>query len=107
MKKFMVSLLVVPFLLLGTAAAQNAGSEKAATKTVSLSGKVSEDGKSVIARGKQWLLKNPEMLAGQAGREIKVKCQIFLASHEIQVLAVSLVPTQVHFANPGDAAFRR
>ena len=109
MKKFVASLLVAPFLLLGTSAAQTSGPAKsAAPKTVSVTAKVSDDGKSVVTKkGQQWSIKNPEMLAGQAGREIKVKCQLFLASQEMQVLSVLLVPTEVHYSNPGDAAFRR
>jgi len=108
MKKLVASLLVAPFLLLGTSAAQSNSAKSAAPKTVSLTAKVSDDGKSVVTKkGKQWSIKNPEMLAGQAGREIKVKCQLFLASHEMQVLSVILVPTEVHYANPGDSAFRR
>ena len=109
MKKFVASLLVAPFLLLGTSAAQSRGlSKSAASKTVSLTGKVSNDGKSVVTKkGQLWSIKNPEMLTGQAGHEIKVKCQLFLESHEMQVLSVFLVPTQVHYSNPGDSAFRR
>lgn len=109
MKKLVAFLLVAPFLLLGTAAAQSSGSGKSvAPKTVSVTAKVSDDGKTVVTKkGQQWFIKNPEMLAGQAGREIKLKCQLFLASHEMQVLSVLLMPTQVHYANPGDSAFRR
>jgi len=109
MKKFVASLLVTPFLLLGTSAAQSSSSSKsAAPKTVSVTAKVSDDGKTVAKKnGQHWSIKNPEMLAGQAGHEIKVKCQLFLASHEMQVLTVLLVPTQARYSNPGDSAFRR
>jgi len=109
MKKLVATLLVAPFLMLGTSAAQTSSSSKsAAPKTVSVIAKVSDDGKTLVTKkGERWSIKNPEMLAGQAGREIKLKCQLFLASHEMQVLSVLLVPTQVHYANPGDSAFRR
>jgi len=109
MKKLVASLLVAPFLLLGTSAAQTSSAAKStAPKTVSITAKVSDDGKSVVTKkGQKWSIKNPEMLAGQAGREVKVKCQLFLTSHEMQVLAVLLVPTPIHYANPGDSAFRR
>ena len=70
MKKLLATLLVAPFLMLGTSAAQTSSSSKsAAPKTVSVTAKVSDDGKTLITKkGERWSIKNPEMLAGQAGR---------------------------------------
>ena len=114
MKKILAAFLVLPFLLAGVAAAQTQNSNNrtpapTSAKVVSISGKLGEDGKTFVAKhGKLWTVNNPDVLSGQAGHELKLKCRILSATHEIQVLAVKVLATQVHLtANPGDAAFRR
>ncbi|HYL83095.1 MAG TPA: hypothetical protein VE263_02580 [Candidatus Angelobacter sp.] len=107
MKRFVLFLLVVPFLLAGTAAAQDLGVNK--SKPVTLSGKVSEDGKNVIAKnGQTWLVTNPATLSGHEGQQVKVKCRISSDSHNLLVLSLKAVAVQTRYAvNPGDSAFRR
>jgi hypothetical protein len=114
MKKFLAAFLVLPFLLAGVANAQpqsSGGPTPAFTpaKVVSISGKLSDDGKTFVAKhGKVWTVTNPDVLSGHAGHELKLKCQVLAATHEIQVLAVKVLATQVHLtANPSDSAFRR
>ncbi|HWZ98014.1 MAG TPA: hypothetical protein VN025_09650 [Candidatus Dormibacteraeota bacterium] len=109
MKKIMVSLLTLPFLLSGVAAGQSQSADKSSGKTVSIFGKLSEDGKSFLAKhGQVWTIANPEAVSGQAGHELKLKCRLLSAAHQVQVLAVKEVAAQVRFtANPSDSAFRR
>jgi hypothetical protein len=78
-------------------------------KTLSIFGKLSEDGTTFLAkRGQTWTIANPGAVSGQAGHELKLKCRLLSATNQIEVLAVKVIATQVHFtANPGDAAFRR
>ncbi len=110
MKKLLVSLLVVPFLFSGVAAAQAQSAEKSVTaKIVSLSGKLSDDGKTFLAKhGASWTIANPDAVSGHAGHELKLKVQLAATSREIQVLAVKVVATEVRLvANPSDSAFHR
>jgi hypothetical protein len=110
MKKFLLSLLAVSCLLTGIAAAQNLNEgKKSSTKSVTLSGRVSEDGKSLITRdGQAWPITNFGALSGHEGRQVQAKCQISSGTHDILVLSVKAVATQIKYAsNPGDSAFRR
>jgi len=110
MKRSVLSLFVVALLLPGTAAGQSDSQSKSATpKASTISGKVSQDGKSLIGKnGEPWLVANPATLAGHEGQQVKVECQLSSADHNIRVLSVETVATQTKYAvNLGDAAFRR
>jgi hypothetical protein len=110
MKRLVLSFLVVPLLLAGTASGQNNGQGKTAKpKAATISGKVSEDGKGLTGKnGEPWLVVNPATLAGHEGQLVKVKCQLSSGGHDIHVLSVKTVATQTKYAvNLGDAAFRR
>jgi hypothetical protein len=110
MKKFVLSVLAISLLLPIPAAGQNKGSGKSsAAKSFTISGRVSEDGKSLVAKnGEPWSITNPGALAGHESQQVKVKCQKVSADHRIQVLSVKTVATQIKYAaNPGDSAFRR
>jgi len=110
MKKLVLSFLAVPLLIPMPAASQNHGTSKSSTaKSITISGRVSEDGKSFIAKnGEPWSVTNPEALAGRQSKQVKVKCQKDSANHTVRVLSVKPVAAQVKYApNPGDSAFRR
>lgn len=110
MKKLVLSFLLIPLLLPGTAVGQSKSRDKATPlKASTVSGKVSEDGKSLTGKnGEPWLVANPGALAGHKGQQVKVKCQISSGSHDIRVLSVKTVTAQTRYAvNLGDAAFRR
>jgi hypothetical protein len=110
MKRFVLSVLTIPLLLPIPAAGQNNGSGKSsAAKSITISGRVSEDGKSLVAKnGEPWSITNPGALAGHESQQVKVKCQKVSADHRVQVLSVKTVATQIKYAaNPGDSAFRR
>jgi hypothetical protein len=110
MNKLVLSLLLIPLLLLGTASGQSNGQSKSAKpKASTISGKVSQDGKSLISKnGEPWLVVNPGTLAGLEGQEVKVKCRLAAGRHDIHVLSVKTVAAQTKYAvNLGDAAFRR
>lgn len=110
MKKLLLSFLVVPLLLPGIAPGQSKSQGKSTTRKAStVSGQVSQDGKSLIGKdGRPWLLENPGALAGHEGQQVKVKCQISAGGQEIHVLSVKMGATQTKYAvNLGDSAFRR
>ncbi len=109
MKKLVLSLLAIPLLLPMPAVGQNSNSGKSSTaKSIKISGRVSEDGKILIAKnGESWSVSNPGALAGHQNQQVKVKCQKASADHLIQVLSVKTLATQKYAVNLGDAAFRR
>ena len=110
MKRLVLSLLVVPLLLPGTANGQSNGQGKSAKlKASTISGKVSLDGKSLIGQsGEPWLVANPATLTGHEGQQVKVKCQLSSGGRNIHVLSVQTEATPAKYAvNLGDAAFRR
>ena len=65
--------------------------EKASTKAVSLSGKLSEDGKTFVDRdGKSWTVSNPEALKGHEGHEVTLKVHADPAKNEVHVVSVKM-----------------
>ena len=107
MKKLILSLLVTPLLLPVSATGQNHG-DKSMSKSITISGRVSEDGKSLIAKnGESWWATNPGALASHENQQVKIKCETS-ADHSIRVLSLKTLATPVTYhANPGDSAFRR
>lgn len=109
LKRAILSLLVLP-LLAGTAAGQSDSKGKSnAAKPFTISGKVSEDGKSVVQKnGKLWLVANQAILAGYKDQEVKVKCRISSGDQEIRVLSVKALASQAKYGvHLDDSAFRR
>lgn len=65
--------------------------EKASTKAVSLSGKLSDDGKTLVDKdGKSWTVGNPEALKGHEGHEVTLKVYADPAKNEVQVVSVKM-----------------
>src|SRR6266849_7315016 len=83
MKKLILSFLLIPLLLPGTASGQSNVQDKSKKlKASTVSGKVSEDGKGLIGKnGQAWLMANPDALLGHEGQQVKGKCQISSGSH--------------------------
>ena len=110
MKKLVLCFLAVPLLLPVFAFGQNqnaAGSSSA--KAITISGRVSEDGKSLIAKnGEPWTVANLGALAGHENQQVKIKCLKILADHQLHVLSIKAVaaPATYH-VYPSDSAFRR
>ena len=104
MEKYFFAFVLATVLLTTTAAAQT--TSKTPSKAV-VSGKVSEDRKTLIGYHSSWFVNNPDLLAGLEGRLVKVKCRIYAAAHEILILSVTPADTQTYAANRGDSAFRR
>src|SRR5512133_333050 len=103
MKKLALILFALVLLASLTAFAQYAGNqagtgqqpsttEKASTKAVTLSGKVSDDGKSFVSDkdNKSWTVSKPEALKGHEGHEVKVKAHEDAAKNEIDVVSVKI-----------------
>jgi hypothetical protein len=66
-------------------------SAKTSTKTKSVTGKVSDDGKTLTDdAGKSWSVSNPEALKGHEGHEVTVKGHEDPAKSEIHVTSVKM-----------------
>jgi hypothetical protein len=78
----------------------------ASTKALTVSGKVSDDGKRFITDiDTEWAVNNPDALKGQEGRLVAIKCYVDSDKNRIQVLAVKT--NQQYTAMHSDSAFRR
>jgi len=78
------------------------------TKGVLLSGKVSDDGKLLVADDDNgWAVTNMDTLKGLEGRYITVKCRMDIRRQAIRVLSIEDPSQTKHPAHLGDAAFRR
>jgi hypothetical protein len=76
-------------------------------KAVTLSGTISNDRKTLVSRqDDEWTISNPEVLKGQEGLQVTVKCHLDRARHSIHVFFAQPAETK-YLANGGDSAFRR
>ena len=65
--------------------------EKASTKATSLSGKISDDGKTFVDKdNKSWTVTNPEALKGHEGHEVTLKAHVDSAKNEIHIVSVKM-----------------
>jgi hypothetical protein len=65
--------------------------EKASAKAVSLSGKISADGKTFVDKdNKSWTVTNPEALKGHEGHEVTLKAHVDAAKNEVHVVSVKM-----------------
>ena len=103
MKKLLVLAFGLVVLLLVSAAAQDTmkqdpgmqgtqtPSTQTSTKSTSVTGKVSDDGKTLTDEaGKSWTVSNPEALKGHEGHEVTVKGNTDPAKNEIEVKSVKM-----------------
>jgi hypothetical protein len=101
MKKLLVLAFALVLPMLVSAAAQDTMKQdpsmqggqtpSAKTKTKSVKGKVSDDGKTLTDdAGKSWTVSNPEALKGHEGHEVTVKGHEDAAKNEIHVTSVKM-----------------
>jgi len=76
----------------GTTGQQSSTMEKDSGKAVTLSGKISDDGKSFTSDkdGKNWTISNPDVVKGHEGHEVKIKAHENAASNELHVTSVKM-----------------
>jgi len=102
MKKLMLVFFALALLMSLLALAQEATkpgemkqepmkAEKASAKAVSLSGEISDDGKTFVDKDiKSWTVSNPEALKGHEGHEVTLKAHVDEAKNEIHVTSVKM-----------------
>lgn len=95
-----------------------AGQEKAASqsdhasisaKPLTVSGRVSADGKTFLTDiDSEWMVSNPDVMKGQEGRVVRVKCYVDTEKNSIKVLSVRRDEGESNYASRNtDSAFRR
>jgi len=111
MKKLGVTSIAVVLLFSAVAVAQEGSkTQTTARKTVSVSGKMSDDGRVLLrdAGSQIWTVSNPEALEGYAGREVVIRCQLVPERNELRVVSVKPIKGEAAYATKwGDSAFRR
>lgn len=116
MKTLMVATVATMLLMAGSIVAQEkAGASSpasgvvASSKALTVSGKVSKDGKTLLTDiDSEWTVSNAEMLKGHEGRLVTVKCYVDTEKNRIQVLSVKRMDTGSSYAaKNADSAFRR
>ena len=115
MKKAVLTSLFLTLSIGVAAAAQNttklgdSATQAAHPKAVTISGRISEDGKAFVSEQDDvWEVSNAKTLAGREGQQVVVKCQLYPDKNEMRVLAVVRAAGEVKYAaNRGDSAFRR
>ena len=70
----------------------NMKTDTMAKKAVSVSGKVSDDGKMITSDkdNKMWTVSNPEALKGHEGHHVTVKAHLDSAKNEIHVTSIKM-----------------
>lgn len=81
----------------------------AQNKAITIAGTVSLDGKTLVTdQDDLWTISNAEVLKGQEGRHITVKCSVSPDKRALQVLFIKTEGGGTkQAANWGDSAFRR
>jgi hypothetical protein len=105
----LATLFGLSFATLASAQTVAQQSNAARAKKVTISGKISEDGKAILGgEGRAWLVSNVEKLRNHLGENVTVKALLDPITSRIEVLSMKLSHTQVSAsARLGDSAFRR
>ena len=117
MKHTIVAVVAIALLTASIALAQeqasvtqdNRAAASAPVKPLTVSGKVSSDGKTLITDiDSVWDLSNADALKGHEGRRVTVKCYVDTDRGQIHVLSVRKEESELKYAaKHDDSAFRR
>jgi pentapeptide MXKDX repeat protein len=82
----------------------NMKADNMSNKAVSVSGKVSDDGKMFMSDkdNKNWLISNPETVKGHEGHHVTVKAHLDPAKNEIHVTSVKMAKGEMKDAMKND-----
>ena len=65
--------------------------DKSDGKLMTVSGKISDDGKTVTDKnGKSWTVKNPEALKGHEGHDVTLKAHVYNSTSEVHIMSVKM-----------------
>jgi hypothetical protein len=104
----LLTTLVVLALSLSLAAQTGSSNNSARPKKVTISGKISDDGRAVVAEGRAWIVSNGEKLQSHLGEHVTIKGFLDPVTNRIEVLSMKIMRNEVSAsARFGDSAFRR
>ena len=108
MKRISLLTTLLVFALSLSLAAQTASSNNTTrTKKVTISGKISDDGKAVVADGRAWIVSNVGKLENHLGEHVTIKGFLDPVTNRLE-LSMKIVRNEVSAsARLGDSAFRR
>jgi hypothetical protein len=106
MKKLMVGTFAVAVMMSLMAIAQDTtkqdstkqdsvASAKLSKNALTISGKVSEDGKTFVSDkdSKSWTVSNPDLLKGHEGHQVTVTANVDADKNEVTILTVKMIKT--------------
>jgi hypothetical protein len=96
-KKLMIFLFALAFLMPSGAVAQDNGMKQdtmksgSSAKATSVTGKISDDGKSFVSDdGKTWTISNPEAVKGHEGHHVTLKATTDADKGSVQVISLKM-----------------
>jgi len=97
MKKLMAILFAVTLLTSLSLVAQDTMKQdsmksNASTKAASITGKISEDGKSFVSDkdGKSWTISNPDAVKGHEGHHVTLKAHVSADKNQVDVVSLKM-----------------
>ena len=89
---FTLSLLMSVVLVAQDTMKQDTMKNDASTKAVSVTGKVSDDGKTFVSDkdGKSWTISNPEAIKGHEGHHVTLKAHVYADKNEVHVMSLKM-----------------
>lgn len=97
MRKLMSILFVVSLLAVLSLAAQDTMKQDntkadASAKTTTVTGKISDDGKTFVSDndGKSWTIINPDAVKGHEGHHVTLKAKLSADTNEVNVLSLKM-----------------
>ena len=89
---FALSLLMSVAVVAQDTMKQDTMKKDASTKEVSVTGKISDDGKTFLGDkdGKSWTISNPEAVKGHEGHHVTVKAHLYTDKNEVHVMSLKM-----------------
>jgi hypothetical protein len=104
MKRLMITSFALALLMSAVAIAQydakqpDNSKSSPAMKAVSITGKISEDGKMFVndQDSKSWTISNPDAVKGHEGHHVTLKAQVDTDNNEVHVVSLKMAKDSMH-----------
>ncbi len=89
---FALSLLTTLSLVAQDSTKQDSMKSDTSAKAASLSGKISDDGKTFVSDkdGKSWTISNPDAVKGHEGHHVTLKARVSADKNEVDVVSLKM-----------------
>jgi hypothetical protein len=103
MKKLMIISFALVLLMSAVAVAQygtqqpDNNKSSMSTKAVSITGKISDDGKTFVSDkdSKSWTISNPDAVKGHEGHHVTLQAQVDAAQNEVHVVSLKMAKSSM------------